>query len=405
MQKTDRKVVVTGLGIISSAGFNAEEFFSNLCAGVDMTGPITTADTKGFRRLIAAEIKDELPSTEKWRKYSRASQMALLAARDALDDANLKPGFGKIKPALSLATMGGGAPEIEDWYLRAAGKQFGKEQIDLLKQFSLHSVASTLAHEFKVNGPINTVMSACASGTIAIGIAYKWIKRGRADLVICGGVDAFRVMTHLEVSTLRIVSPEKVAPFDAKRKGILIGEGAGILILESETNAKQRGARIYCNVLGYGASCDAYDLAHPEENGIGISAAINNAIADAKIDRRTVNYINAHGTGTMKNDSAETSGIKRVFGDYARSLYLSSIKGAIGHTLGAAGAIEAVATVMTIHQGRIPPTINYQNYDPNCDLNVVPNKCLEVKVETAMSNSFGFGGNNAVIVFGVNKNG
>lgn len=158
-------------------------------------------------------------------------------------------------------------------------------------------------------------------------------------------------------------------------------------------------------MLGYGASCDAYDLAHPEENGIGISAAINNAIADANIERHRISYINAHGTGTMKNDSAETSGVKRVFGDDAKSLYMSSIKGAIGHTLGAAGAIEAVATVLTIHQGKIPPTINYQNYDPNCDLNVVPNRGLEVKVETAISNSFGFGGNNAVIVFGVNKNG
>lgn len=406
MSQHDRKVVVTGLGVISSAGFDAEEFYNNLCSGRDFTGPITSVDTSGFRRLNAAEIKRELPPLpEHWKDYSRASKMALTAAAQALTDAGLGFDLSNIKASISIGTMTGGAADFEKWYCGENCREPAQEQQALISQFPHHSAAASMAYEFRIMGCVNTTVSACASGTISQGIAYKLIKNGRADIVICGGVDAFRTLQHLESSAYRIVSPDKVKPFDAARKGILVGEGAGILIFEAEENAKRRNADIYCNVLGYGASCDAEDLAHPQENGEGIGKAMTGAIRCANIPAEKIGYINAHGTGTSKNDSAETAGIKLAFGKHAHELLASSIKGAIGHTLAAAGAVEAIAAVQTLKNGRIPPTINYNNLDVHCNLDIVPNISAEMRLEAVMSNSFGFGGNNASILFGAYENG
>jgi len=402
LSRNRRRVVVTGMGVISAAGFGKDEFFDNLCSGMDMTGPIMSFNTAGFRRTNAAEIRRELPQTpENWKDHSRASRMALLAAKEALEDAGLAPDLSKLKAGICIGTMTGGAADFENWYCEEENREITGRQKGLIRQFPHKSVASALADEFKTRGCVNTIVSACASGTIALGTAYKLIKRGRADIVICGGADAFRKLQHLEASAFRIVSPDRVSPFDAKRKGILLGEGAGIIIFESEESAKKRKARIHCRVLGYGSSCDAYDLAHPQENGEGICLAMENAVREAGIPKEKIGYINAHGTGTVKNDSAEIAGIKKTFGKHAGNLLVSSIKGSIGHTHAAAGAVEAISTVMSIIRGKIPPTINYSNFDTSCDLNIVPNKAADMKPEAAASNSFGFGGNNAVIIFGV----
>lgn len=399
--KNSENIVVTGLGVISSAGFDQDEFFNNLLSGIDTTGPIKSFRTEGFRRTNAAEIIKPLPQIpESWEGYGRSAKMALLATKEALMDAGLGFNLSEYNVGVCIGNMTGGTAEFEAWYLEEENREMREEQKNIIKQYPHKSIASALAYEFNVGGIVNTIVSACASGTIALGTAYNMIKRGRADIVICGGADAFRKLQHLEASAYRIISPDKVSPFDAKRKGILLGEGAGILIFESEESSRRRNAHIHCQVLGYGSSCEAYDLAHPQENGEGICLALENAIATAGVPKEKIGYINAHGTGTVKNDSAEILGIKKAFKEHAGKLLISSIKGSIGHTHGAAGAIEAISTVMSIVKGKIPPTINYNNLDEKCDLNVVPNKAIDAKLEVAVSNSFGFGGNNAIIVFG-----
>lgn len=400
MEPKKRSIVVTGIGVISSLGFDTEQFFERLCAGEDGTRRITGIDTKNFRRLNAAEIKEPLPYVERWKNYSRASRMALLATQQAIEDAGIELSSLGGRAAVSLGSMIGGTSEIDRVFCETGGESLTFEHGDLIKQYPLEATADTICYEMKIGGLRNTVMTACASGTTAIGIAYQWIQRGRADVVICGGYDVFRPLTHLGLGSFRIITPEKVRPFDIKRKGTLVGEGAGILILESEEHSRNRGAKIYCRVFGYGASCDANDLAHPKENGWGMGIALQRALQDAQIEKEAVGYINAHGTGTEKNDSAEIAAVKRVFGEHAYSLCVSSIKGAIGHTIGAAGAIEAVTTVLALFHQKVPPTINLGQQDPLCDLDIIPHRGRTAELEAAISNSFGFGGNNASLIFG-----
>lgn len=398
--KNQRKVVVTGLGVISSLGFDLDTFFRRLVAGEDGTGPISSVDIKDYRRINAAEIKEEIPESPPWQSYNRASRMVLQATESALQDAGIIKDELRGRASLSLGSMIGGTSDIERSYIERKDMELLFKDKKQLMQYSIQSVADIVCYELNIHGLRNTVMTACASGTTSIGIARKWIERGYADIVICGGYDVFRPLTHLGLSSFRIITPDKVRPFSVKRKGILVGEGAGILILESEDNARRRGARIYAKVLGYGASCDANDLAHPEKNGLGMARAMEEAIDIACIKKEKIGYINAHGTGTDKNDSAEVAAIQEVFGTHANSLMVSSIKGAIGHTIGAAGGIEAVATILSIARQCVPPTINLIKKDNDFELDVVPNKGRETQIQAALSNSFGFGGNNASILFG-----
>lgn len=401
MTNTKNNVVVTGLGVISALGFRKDEFFKNLCDGKDATARITSVNPEKFRKTNAVEIHKQLPYHEGLKGYGRAMKMALLAVEEALDDSAINPNlYEKDRIGVSIGTMASGAGEFERWYCDNKGMEPGNDQRDLINQYTIQSMADAIAYKYSISGPRNSVMTACASGTVSIGIGYRWIQRGRADAVICGGVDAFRFITHLALSVFRAVSPDKVRPFDANRKGTLIGEGAGILILENEENARKRGAKIYCRVLGYGATCDANDLAHPHEDGLGMSCAMEKAIKDSGLDKGLIGYINAHGTGTEKNDVPEAEAIRKVFADTDRKPCVSSIKGAIGHTNGAAGGIEAIATVLSIYNKKAPPTVNVQKIDSKCIIDIVLDRARDMDIKAAISNSFGFGGNNACILFG-----
>lgn len=401
MNDTRNNVVVTGLGVLSALGFGKDEFFKNLCDGKDATARITSVNPEGFRKTNAVEIRQPLPQDERFEGYGRAMKMALLAVKEALDDSAINPNlYKKDRMGVSIGTMVSGAGEIEKWYCDNKGAKPENEQRDLINQFTLQSMADTIACEYNISGPRNSVMTACASGTVSIGIGYRWIQRGRADAVVCGGVDAFRFITHLGLSIFRAVSHDKVRPFDANRKGTLIGEGAGILILESEESARKRGAKIYCRVLGYGSTCDADDLAHPHADGLGMSCAIEKAIEDSGLDKGSIGYINAHGTGTEKNDIPEAEAIRKVFTNSDKKPCVSSIKGAIGHTSGAAGGIEALATVLSIYHKKAPPTVNVLKLDSKCVIDIVLDNARDMDIKAAISNSFGFGGNNACILFG-----
>ena len=395
---TFERVVVTGVGVISSLGTNQNNFFNNICLGKNAAAPITSTNTENYRKRNAAEIKETLAVPEAWKTYSRASQMALLAVKGALEDAGLTQCLPQ-NTGVSIGTMNGGAPEVEAWY--CDGKQKLLEEIDsnLLHNYPLHSIAQSISAEFSLKGLKNTVMTACASGTSAIGIGLKWIKNGHADVVICGGVDAFRPLTHLGLTSFRIIAPDIVKPFSKSRKGILVGEGAGIVVLESEKSARERGAEWYCSVAGFGATCDANDLAHPLDDGFGMFQAMKKAVENANINVGEIDYINAHGTGTAKNDLAELTAIEKLMRGFSKTVFVSSIKGSIGHTIGAAGGIEAVATVLSIKNKCIPPNINCEDPEIISDSIIVPQEMVKLPVRVAMSNSFGFGGNNVSIIF------
>ncbi len=401
---TLKNVVVTGVGVISSLGTNKDVFFNNLCLGKDASAKITSINTDGYRKMKAAEIKEKLEIPNEWKQYGRATQMALLAAAEAVEDSGLTQKL-PLNTGVSIGTNNGNSYKIEAWY--CDGKQKSLEEIneDLLQDYPLHSITQTISKEFGLDGLQNTVMTACVSGTSAIGIGLKWIRNGRADVVICGGAEAFRPLTHLGMTSFRVVASDAVKPFDKNRKGLLVGEGAGILVLESEEYAKKRDAKWHCYVAGFGASCDANDLAHPLDNGFGMALAMKKAMDEANINIDDVDYINAHGTATNKNDIAELTAVKELIGDSGKKVFVVSNKGAIGHTMGAAGGIEAVATVLSIKNKRIPPNINCENPENISENIIIPQKAVDVPIKVAISNSFGFGGNNSSIAFKEIQNG
>ncbi|MHB1392533.1 MAG: beta-ketoacyl-[acyl-carrier-protein] synthase family protein [Clostridia bacterium] len=396
----NKKVVVSGLGIVSALSEEIDTFFEKLCNGTDATGPITTFVTGNLKSKNAAQIRFPLSVPEEWSDYNRTSQMALIAAKNAIDDALINPDDFGYNMGISIGTLLAGIPEVQKLFCIDGAQDVSLIEKTQLQQFCYSAIADTVAYEFSIKGIRDTIGIACASGTTAIGMAYRWIKNGRADAVLCGGVDTFSITSHLIMSSLKLISPDKVSPFDEKRKGFLLGEGAGMLVLESEESAKRHGAKIYCRVLGYGHTCDGGDMSHPDVNGVGLSKAMEKAINEANISKSEIRYINAHGTATAKNDSAEIAAIRNTFSGHTSNMYVSSIKGAIGHTNGAAGAIEAITTVLALINNRIPPTINFDKNDEINDINVVPNKSVKAEFKAAMSNSVAFGGINSSIIFG-----
>ncbi|MGE5632573.1 MAG: beta-ketoacyl-[acyl-carrier-protein] synthase family protein [Caulobacteraceae bacterium] len=396
----DNKVVVSGMGIVSALGVELDAFFEKLCSGTDATGPIETYITDNFRRKNTAQIRFPLPVPDCWSNYNRALQMALIAAGSALEDSLIKPVEYGDRMGLSIGTLLGGIPEVQKQYYISGANDISDVEKTQLQQFCYSAAADAIAYEFGINGIRNTIGVACASGTIAIGIAYKWIKYGRADAVLCGGVDIFSLTSHMIMSNLKLISPDRIRPFDENRKGFLLGEGAGMLVLESEKSANKRGAKIYCRVLGYGDTCDGGDMNHPDVNGAGLSKAMEKAIKEANISKSEIKYINAHGTATIKNDSAEIASIRKTFSGLTKDMYVSSIKGAIGHANGAAGAIEAIASILALTHNKLPPTINFVSNDEISDLSIVPNKAISTELNAVMSNSVAFGGINSSIIFG-----
>jgi 3-oxoacyl-[acyl-carrier-protein] synthase II len=406
-----RRVVITGVGAMTPVGNTAEEFWASLKQGRSGIGPITKFDTTGYPTRIAGEIRnfDEAKFIDKKesRRLDPYLKYAIATSAMAVEDAALDTKkvdatrFG----VLIGSGIGGITTLLEGEDIR---KTKGAERVSpfVVPMLIVNMAPGLVSMRFGAKGPNTSVVTACASGNHAIGDAARLIERGDADVMIAGGAEAIIVpltiagFCSMKAMSTRNDEPEKASrPFDAARDGFVCGEGAGIVILESLEHAVRRDARIYAEVVGYGMTSDAHHMTAPDPEGDGATRAMQLALNDAAIAPSAIGYINAHGTSTPYNDKFETIAIKRVFGDDARRLAVSSTKSMTGHLLGAAGGIEAVATVLALHHGLLPPTINYETPDPDCDLDYVPNQARKVDIEYAMSNAFGFGGTNATLAF------
>ena len=405
------RVVVTGMGAITPLGRTPDEFWRNLLAGKSGIGPVTLFDTSKYKTRIAGEVKDfdvtkYNVEAKDARRMGRATLFALAAAKDALTDAGFLEGLKENERAgVLLGTALGGFVEAIE-----AHNGFLQKGPDRMSPFLAAVILPNMpsfyvANYYRARGYNSTVVTECAAGTHATGAAAEIIRRGDADIMLTGGADAviseivFGAFGVMRAMTTRNDEPTRASrPFDKDRDGFVIGEGSAILVLEKLEHALARGARIYAEVLGYATNSDAYHFAAPDPQAIGATNVIRDAMRNAGVTADQVDYINAHGTSTPLNDAGETLAIKNVFGDRAYKIPISSTKSMIGHSMGAAGAFEAVACVMTLRDQKIHPTINYDTPDPACDLDYVPNTARAANVDIALSNSFGLGGQNACLV-------
>ncbi len=406
-----RRVVVTGLGVVSPLGIGADFFWKALVNGTSGVGRITRFDPTGYGCQIAAEVKgfDPLQWIDKKevKKMDTFVRYALAAGLMAVEDAHLKVSDGRQdRVGVLVGTGMGGIIMLVEQYIVLVEKGPDRVSPFFIPGIIPNMASGRLSMHLGAKGPNSCVSTACATGNHAIGDSLRIIQRGEADVMLAGGTEAvistlcIAGFNNAKALSTRNDEPERASrPFDKKRDGFVMGEGACVLVLEALDHALDRGAPIYAEVVGYGMSGDAYHVTAPAPEGEGAVQSMEGAIRDAGIPPEAVDYINAHGTSTPYNDANETLAIKRVFGDHAYRIPVSSIKSMIGHTLGAAGAIEAAATVLTLKHGIVPPTINYEFPDPDCDLDYVPNKAREVTIQLALNNSFGFGGTNATTVF------
>lgn len=404
-----KRVVVTGMGVISPVGIGNEAFWDSLINGRSGLGPVTRFDASNLPTKIAGEVKefDPLQYLEKKevRRMDRFTQFALCATKMAIADAGLNlDDLDKERLGVVLGTGIGGTQTFEEQHQVLLDRGPNRVSPFFVPMMIANLAAGQISMMLKAQGPNYTVVSACASATNAIGEAFKLLQRGDADCVVTGGTEAaVTPMSMAGFCAMKAMStnnenPKGASrPFDQERDGFVLSEGAGILILETLEHAQRRGARIYAEIAGYGCTADAYHITAPAPDGSRAARAMELALQDGGIQPNEVDYINAHGTSTDLNDKLETMAIKKVFGDYAYQLPISSTKSMTGHLLGAAGAVEAIACVLTINRGIIPPTINYETADPDCDLDYVPNQARQAQVNVALSNSFGFGGHNATI--------
>jgi 3-oxoacyl-[acyl-carrier-protein] synthase II len=406
-----RKVVVTGLGAVSPLGNTVPELWAGLKAGKSGIGPITNIDCSDLAVKIAGEVRGFDPSlrmdAKEAKKMDRFSQFAVYATMEALSDAGLKEGdLDPERTGICLGTGEGGSISIEESAARLVERGPSRVPPLTMAKVLANFGAANVAIRLGVTGPCQCIVTACAAGTDAIGTAMRWIREGYADLAIAGGSEA--CVSRLAIASFCMIKalserndePERASrPFDKDRDGFVMAEGAGVLVLESLEHARARGARIYCEVAGFGNTCDAHHVTAPDPEGIGAARAMSLAIADAGLTPADIDYVSAHGTSTPMNDPIETKAIKRAFGDEARRVKISSIKSMIGHCIGAGGAIESISAIKAMEEGFIPPTINLDEADPDCDLDYVPNKGISMPVRAAIKNSMGFGGQNAVVVF------
>jgi 3-oxoacyl-[acyl-carrier-protein] synthase II len=406
---TMRRVVVTGMGVISPIGAGLQEFWDNLKRGRSGIRRITRFPVDEYPCRIAGEVDfepaDYLDRREA-RKMDRFSQFAVVSARMALEDAGLGGSLPSERAGVVLGTGIGGMETLEREMRTLWERGPGRVSPFFIPMMIANMAAGRVSMDLGLKGPINTVVTACASATNAIGEAFQIVKRGDADVMLTGGTEAPITPTSLAgfcalkaLSTRNDRLGRASSPFDKHRDGFVMGEGAAVLVLESLTSALRRKARIYAEVLGYGMSSDAYHITAPSPGGEGAARAMRAALDSAGISPEEVDYVNAHGTSTPANDVHETLAIKSALGDHASKVAVSSVKSMLGHLLGAAGAVETVATVLALKHQVIPPTINYETPDPDCDLDYVPNEARETQVRVALKNSFGFGGQNACLVF------
>ena len=429
MNATDRRVVVTGIGMVTPLGGSAESTWSALLEGTSGVGPITLFDAETFPTRIAAEVKgfdlaDYLPeAAPRWAEHSRNTQLALAAAKMAIDDSGLKdfPGLDRGRFGVYLGSGEGQQDFFRFVGLMHRSSKDNNNKVDTV-HFTQHGLtdlhptreaeqepgtpAAHLASTFGARGPNLNCLTACAAGTQAIGEAAELIRRGDADLILSGGthsmihpfgVTGFNLLTALST---RNDDPEHASrPFDRDRDGFILGEGAGMVLLESLDHARRRGAPIHGEVAGYGSTADAFRLTDTHDEGRGGIAAIREALADAGLNPESIDYINAHGTSTTVNDSIETLAIKRALGDAAYQVPVSSTKSMMGHLIAAAGSVEAIICLLAIRDGKMPPTMNLDHPDDDCDLDYIPHATREGRVDVALSNSFGFGGQNTSLIF------
>jgi len=406
-----RRVVITGLGTVNPIGNSVEDYWEGLKSGTSGIGRITNFDASDFPCQIAGEVKDfdptEYMDRKDARRAARSTQFALAATTQAVADAGLPSTMPEPeRTGVMIGTGIGGVEQIiwTDHVLRDKGYR-------RMNPFQMPAgipniPAFQIAQVFQCLGPNNTTATACAAGTLAVGEGAEMIRRGAADIVIAGGTEAIVFdVTIAGFSAMRAIpfnyneNPQKASrPFDANREGFVLSEGAAILVLEDLDHALDRGARIYAEVAGHASSSDAYHVAALKPDGLGPVRAMRWAIEDAGLELNDINYINAHGTSTALNDSIETLAIKKLFGERAYQIPVSSTKSMTGHAMGAAGALEAIVCTLVVSHDIVPPTINYETPDPECDLDYVPNEALNLQVNTALSNSFGLGGQNACLV-------
>ncbi|MFT5466247.1 MAG: 3-oxoacyl-[acyl-carrier-protein] synthase II [Verrucomicrobiales bacterium] len=395
------KVVVTGIGLVTPIGTGIDEFWPNVLAGKDGFSEIESFDSSKHRTHRGAEIKNFTFDGKGGPEYCRSTQFALTAARQALADAGLpKSSLDPGRTGVAMGTTSGEPNLIEHFNDLDLGQQLPDLGDSFTRNYPCNHIPGYVASELGVYGGGGPVMLpvACAAGNCAIGHAYDLIRTGEADVMLAGGADAFSRITYTGFCGLFAVAPEKCQPFDKNRKGMMPGEGAGVLVLERLDSAQKRGAQIYAEVAGYGLSCDAFHMTGSDKESRGAVRAMEKACAQSGINPEQVDYISAHGTGTKSNDYHETNAAKKVFGEHARKTPMSSIKSMFGHTMGAASAIEAGACALAISRGAIPPTMNFETPDPDCDLDYVPNEARELDVSIAMNNAYAFGGTNASLI-------
>jgi nodulation protein E len=397
-----RRVVVTGIGVLSALGLNREQFFAGLCAGRSGIAPITTPEFTGLRFRNAAEVKgfgaQNYLEPKAADMLDRFAQFAVVAAREAVAQSGIE-WTDELRESAAIVTGSCvGGQSTQDQGFRELYK-LGRPRVHPMSipKTMANAGASAISLEFGVTGPAFTISTACSSSAHAIGLAFQMVRSGTTEVAITGGSEAPFSLGSLKAwEAMRVVSPTVCRPFSKDRDGMILGEGAAMLLIESLEHARARGAKPLAEIAGFGMSSDAHHITQPSPEGA--AKAMRLALKDAGVAPEQVGYVNAHGTGTTANDATETAAIKLALGEYANKAAISSTKSMHGHTLGAAGAIEAAATILALGSGILPPTIHFSELDPECDLDCVPNVAREVEVECAMSNSFAFGGLNAVLI-------
>ncbi len=398
------RVVVTGIGVISPLGHSLAQFWNSVSNGVSGLIQVTSMDTTGYGSNLGGEVTNfafDQVKVPNGVKPDRTVVFALAAANQAVQLAGLPAtDYDHERFGVVLGTCMGGMRSGEEWHRQWITRGYEQADHALLLGYQFYAASDAVSAAFGLHGPKATISTACAAGANAIGYAFDLIRHGKADRMLAGGSESLAHIAYAGFSSLQSLTPDFCSPYSSGRRGLNLGEGAGIVVLERLDLALARGATVYAEIMGYGLSIDGYHPTAPHPQGLGAARAVGAALKAGGITRDQVSYINGHGTGTPKNDSAETNAIKASFGERARSIPVSSTKSMVGHSLGAAGAIEGITTMLAIHNQYIPPTINYQAQDPELDLDYVPNQGRSSSIEVAISNSFAFGGNNAVVVYG-----
>lgn len=399
----NNRVVITGIGVVSSIGIGKDEFWSNLISGKSGIDLIERFNTSQFPTHRGGEIKNFNPAqfmpASFHKKIGRGSQLAIAATKLALDDAKLETGNNGIDElGVIIGTTMGESPSIE--LIDRFWTEQGEKAIytSNVRNFPVNNLSDNVSSFFGFRGCSYVISTACAAGNYSIGYAHDLIKRDKSNMLLAGGADPLSKLAFMGFNRLFAMAPERCQPFDKNRQGMMIGEGAALLLVENLEHAKKRNAKIYAEILGYGLSCGAFNMTIPDEESI--VQVMGKAMKNSGVRKEDVDYISAHGTGTLQNDKTEVSAVKKVFESLTENISISSIKSMLGHTMGTASALEAISCCLAIKDNIVPPTINYETPDPECDIDCVPNKAKKKDVRIALNNSFAFGGNNACVVLG-----